>query len=125
MSTHNEKKNQSDTQAKNQSKKKPLKIVQSSQKKRIKVGDIKSYVIKASGRKNPVFYSYGDVEYDIDGWADVTRFLPNDFDLVFLRLKRERTIPGWINGQSFEGRKLKPDDVVLFWKRKEELDELT
>lgn len=114
MSNRKTTKNQSDT---------PPETTEISKKKRIKVGDIKSYKIKADGRKNPVFYSYAHVEYDIDGWADVEKYLPNDFDLVFLRLKRERTIPGWINGQFFEGRKLKPDDVVLFWKRKEELTE--
>lgn len=94
--------------------------------KRIKVGLIKKYiptVDKKTGRtkKMPVFYSYiKDVIYDIDGWADAKRFLPEDFDLVYLRLKRNRTIPGWINGLSWHGSRLKTNDEVLFWKRKEE-----
>lgn len=93
---------------------------------RIKVGVIKKYipvVDKKTGKRKkiPVFYSYlKDVIYDIDGWADAKKFLPEDFDLVYMRLKRKRKIPGWINGLSWHGSRLRPNDEVLFWKRKEE-----
>lgn len=91
----------------------------------VKVGDIKEHLSSENpetGRtkKTPVFFTYRDVQYDIDGWADCARYLPEDFDLVFMRLKREKTIPGWISGRSWSGLRLKNDDVVLFWKRKDE-----
>jgi len=90
---------------------------------RIQVGNIKEKTGSIDAktgkrRRSPVFYSYQDVEYDIDGWADTLRFLPEDFDLVFMRLKRDTTIPGWFNGSSWTGLRLKSDDKVVFWKRK-------
>lgn len=91
----------------------------------IKVGDLKEYLIginQISGRekRTPIYYSYKDVEYDIDGWADCARFLPDDYDFVFMRLLRNKTIAGWISGYTWTGLRLKQDDVVVFWKRKEE-----
>lgn len=91
----------------------------------IKVGDVKEYLSLGKTplgkkKKTPVFYTYRHVEYDLDGWADCARFLPEDFDLVFMRLKRDRIIPGWIAGKTWAGLRLKKEDVVLFWKRKEE-----
>jgi hypothetical protein len=91
----------------------------------IKVGNVKDYIITKNQntgyqKKTPVFYTYKDVEYDIDGWADCKRFLPDDYDLVFLRLFREKTIPGWISGSSWYGLRLKKEDSVTYWKRKED-----
>lgn len=91
----------------------------------LKVGNVKEYipiVNKKTGRKtkSTVFYTYKDVTYDSDGWADVTKYLPEDYDLVYLRLKRERTIPGWIFEKTWYALRLLKDDVVLFWKRKKE-----
>ena len=97
--------------------------IEDKKKMRIQVGDIKEKtgsIDEKTGkrRKSPVFYSYQDVEYDIDGWADASRFLPEDFDLVYMRLKRDKSIPGWFNGSSWTGLRLKSDDKVVFWKRK-------
>ena len=94
---------------------------------KVHVGYLKEYlqtVDETTGKvkKTPVYYTYRDVEYDIDGWADSKRFLPEDFDLVFMRLKREKTITGWVNGNTWDGLRLKDDDEVLFWKRNEERD---
>jgi hypothetical protein len=91
-----------------------------------KVGNIKEYyqvLNKKTGRfsRKPIYFTYKDIEYDIDGWADCKRFLPEDFDLVLMRLKREKTINGWISGLAWNGLRLKPDDEVLFWKRRLEL----
>jgi hypothetical protein len=92
----------------------------------IKVGAIKECIISTNpktGRpqKKKVLYTYRDVFFDIDGWADCKRYLPEDYDLVYMRLARERTIPGWISGTAWMGIKLKDDDIVKFWKRKEEV----
>jgi hypothetical protein len=92
--------------------------------KLVKVGNIKKYTISKEAntdkcRKTAVFYTYKDIQFDIDGWADSKRFLPDDFDLVYMRLKREKTVAGWIAGTIWIGLRLKPDDKVIAWKRKE------
>ena len=93
-----------------------------------KVGEIKekkSKINPITGKLNhiKVLYTYNDVEYDIDGWADCMKYLPADFDLVYLRLERERTIPGWISGTNWDAIRLKSTDKVLYWKRKMEAEE--
>lgn len=92
---------------------------------RIKVGDLKERTehtdIKTGKiKKKSVFYAYRDFQYDIDGWADSKRFLPADFDLVLMRLEREKIIPGWLSGICWNGLRLKPDDKIMFWKRRED-----
>jgi hypothetical protein len=94
-----------------------------------KVGYIKKYVIssyKPTGQKKkiPIFYTYKDIKFDIEGWANSKKFLPEDFDLVLLRLKREKIIPGWIIGMKWTGLRLKKDDEVMFWKKNEEEREI-
>jgi hypothetical protein len=84
----------------------------------MKVGSVKEYVHIGQTRQKAVFYTYQDVDYDLDGWADAKKCLPEDFDLVYMRLKRERTIPGWVNGTKWHGLRLKSDDEVVLWKRK-------
>jgi hypothetical protein len=105
--------------------KKNLPIKPSSSNKRIKVGDVKEYLTTKNSltgriKKTAVPFQYKDVEFDIDGWADCKRFLPDDYDLVLLKLSRGKTIPGWIAGSSWDGLKLKKEDTVLYWKKKEE-----
>jgi hypothetical protein len=89
----------------------------------IKVSDFKFFKITKNeetgkSKKTRIFYSYQDFEYDIEGWAESKKYLPDDFDLVYMRLEREKTIPGWINGSIWCGLRLKPQDKVIFWKRK-------
>ena len=62
--------------------------------------------------------TYKDVHCDIDGWADSSRFMPADFDLVYLKLEGKKSISGWSTGTSWDGLKLNKDDKVLYWKRK-------
>jgi hypothetical protein len=94
-------------------------------KPKIKVGNVKEYVYtqnKITGRTNkvPIPYVYKDVAYDIDGWADSEKYLPEDFDLVLMKLARGKTVPGWIGGTTWYGLRFKKDDAVLFWKRNPE-----
>jgi hypothetical protein len=89
----------------------------------IKVGDIRKHVTIKNPKlrrsyKRKIFYGYQDIPYDIDGWADGKKYLPEDFDLVYMRLKREKTIVGWINDTCWNGWRLKSDDEVVSWKRK-------
>lgn len=68
--------------------------------------------------KNPPKISYREVKFDEDGWADAEKWIPADYDLVFMKLKRGPTVSGWAYGNEFIGLRMKPKDVVLYWKRK-------
>lgn len=61
---------------------------------------------------------YRHVTYDEDGWADASKWLPADYDLVFMKTERGPTLPGWSYGNGFEGMRLKSTDKVLYWKHK-------
>jgi hypothetical protein len=81
-----------------------------------KVGRDKIQVLKDRS------FTYKDIIYDDDGWADARKYLPADFDLVHLRLKDGTpNLTGWHTGKEWEGLRIKEQDEVTFWKRK--LDE--
>lgn len=89
----------------------------------IKVGSVKEYIAKKDNKsgkmkKQEILYTYKDVKYDIDGWVDCNLFLPEDFDLVYMKVEGKKTIPGWISGSSWYGLRYKKEDVVKYWKRK-------
>ena len=82
----------------------------------IKVGNLIFDTKKNEERKA----NYRDVKYDADKWVDATKFLPADFDLVYLKVfGRERDVAGWINGDKWDGLNFKPEYKVLQWKRYE------
>lgn len=60
-------------------------------------------------------FAYGDVEFDSNKWADSSKFLPKDFDLCYCKMK-EKTLPGWFTGTSWDGLNIKPESKVLSWK---------
>lgn len=76
--------------------------------------------ISAKGKEVKKHYTYGHVIYEKDGWADPEKFLPEDFDMVWLNIKGKEPITGWINGKTWVGFRLKPLDKVLSWKKEEE-----
>jgi len=83
----------------------------------LKVGQM--YLFPDGRRK----YQYREVPFDIDGWALASRYLPADYDMMYMRCDDERTIPGWCNGTKWLGMRLR-DQKVIAWKRKpEEVDE--
>ncbi len=63
-------------------------------------------------------FSYRDVEYDEDGWVDATKYIPEECDLVILRMDDDRSLPGWWTGNGWDGLRIKRKDKVLYWKRK-------
>lgn len=77
--------------------------------------------IVVPNKAKPRKMTYKDVHFDFDGWADSSRFLPGDFDLVYLKIEGKKTISGWSTGTAWDGLKLEKDSNILFWKRK--LDE--
>jgi len=73
-----------------------------------------------SGKKKPKRMEYQHVEYDDWGWADPTKFLPADCDLVTLRLESGKEVHGWIVGNRWEGIRKSKKDGVVAWRRETE-----
>lgn len=68
--------------------------------------------------KESKIYSYHDVKYDDDGWADASKYLPLDFDLVYLKaVDRKEVIRGWHCHNVWDGYKLKDKEKILYWKK--------
>jgi len=65
-------------------------------------------------------FRYRDIEYVYDYWVDVNKFLPDDYDIVYLQLTDGRGVTGWLSGNTWEGLRLKPEDEIVLWKRKPE-----
>mgnify|MGYP003566104828 CR=1 FL=1 len=78
--------------------------------------------MKKVGREYPVVFSYDDVKKDMDGWVDAKKYLPADYDLVYMRREGKKTISGWTFGTNWEGLRLKDDDNILYWKKQVEKD---
>jgi hypothetical protein len=63
-------------------------------------------------------FAYRDIQFDPDGWADAKKFLPADYDLMFLKIKDKKSSCGWSVGTKWDGLKLNQDDEILYWKKK-------
>jgi hypothetical protein len=75
-----------------------------------------SYPVGDKRRK----FSYRDVHYDEDGWAETIWFLPGDFDLSWLQTDDGVILPGWHTGHHWDGLNFKSSYNIVRWKRKEE-----
>lgn len=75
--------------------------------------------LSSKGKKIRKPYSYESVEYEKDGWADPDKFLPEDGDMVLMKRIGKEPILGWVNGKTWIGFRLKPDDIVIGWKKEE------
>ena len=62
-------------------------------------------------------FTYNHVTFDKYRWADAEKYLPEDFDLVHMKLSSGKIIPGWSNGRVWEGIRLKPEHEVKAWRR--------
>lgn len=65
------------------------------------------------GQKTP---SYKYVDYDSNGFADASKFLPFPFDMCLLKMK-DKILSGWYTGKNWDGLNVKPTDNILSWKR--------
>ncbi len=70
-------------------------------------------------------FSYKDVVADEEGWIKAKDFLPPDYDLVLIKTSKDRIVAGWHTGHYWEGLKLPANQIVEYWKRREEEDEDT
>lgn len=70
------------------------------------------------GKERKVAYS--DIYYDFDKWADIDKFLPADFDLVYLKCHNyTEMLSGWCNGNSWDGLNVKKKHKITHWKKHE------
>lgn len=66
-------------------------------------------------------WRYADCRQNFQGWVDVTKFRPFPFDMTVSKVDRVgeaamQHVPCWWTGESWEGRKLKKEDKVKYWK---------
>ncbi len=82
-----------------------------------KVGlDVVKYEKNGEPKKRK--FSYQDVQYDEDKWVGAKKFLPADFDLLFMKTK-DKTYPGWSVGKKWDGLNVPENLEVLYWKRQD------
>lgn len=64
-------------------------------------------------------FSYADIDYETNKWVDASKFLPADFDLVYIKTpKRIKTIPAWSVGSNWDGLNIKIDEKITHWKKR-------
>lgn len=61
-------------------------------------------------------YSHANIKTDIEGWANVSEYLPEDFELVLLRNAEGTTYFGWYTGAEWDGLRTKMRKTT-HWKR--------
>ena len=64
---------------------------------------------------------YTGVEYDKDGLADASKYIPSDYDLVYLKTNFGNIKNGWWAGNEFFCRKLLDGEKVLKWKKNKDM----
>ena len=60
--------------------------------------------------------SYRDVEYGIDAWVDANKYLPADFELLYLKIDNS-IYCGWLNGTKWDGKMVNEKHKINYWKR--------
>lgn len=84
----------------------------------IHVGHVKEK-IRNGDKTKTIYYTYPDVKTEADGWVNPEKYLPADFDLVWLQTEKGKTYPGWYAGAGWDGRQYDRTDRIVRWKRKE------
>lgn len=64
-------------------------------------------------------FSYQMVTYEAGGWVDASKFLPRDYDLVYMKSK-DKIVIGWHGKNSWDGLKVPADFVPIYWKKHDE-----
>lgn len=64
------------------------------------------------------FLSYKMIKTDPGGWVDANLYLPLDYDLVYAKTDKEKTVVVWHASHRWDGLKYDPDSKVLYWKKK-------
>lgn len=82
-----------------------------------KMKDGRKYVRTFNGKFVFKKFTYPEVKYDPDGWADAAKYLPDKFDLVKVKIKNGGYKSAWHQGNAWEGYRIKPEDEILYWKK--------
>lgn len=64
-------------------------------------------------------FTYRHLKTDPDGWVDAKKYLPADYDLMYLKIKDKKSCSGWAVGTKWDGLHISSGDEILYWKRKE------
>lgn len=75
----------------------------------IKVGTTK--------RTEKRLYSYADIEKDPYGWVEANKYLPEDYDMCYLKTTEGRVKNGWYTMSFWDGLHINDKDIVQKWKR--------
>ena len=78
----------------------------------IKVGKIKPGEEKKK-------YKYTDSPGSGEKWLSVNDYLPKDYDLCNLKLAGGLRKTGWFYRDKWDGRRIKPEDVITEWQLQE------
>jgi len=63
-------------------------------------------------------FTYNDIKYEPGKWADASKYLPADYDLVFIKYPNQiKTKSAWCIGRKWDGLNIHPDQNVLYWKK--------
>jgi hypothetical protein len=71
---------------------------------------------KQYGLGSKRLFPYSLVEYGDNGWADANKYLPLEYDLVYVKLK-EKILMGWRSMGKWIGLRF-DNEPVYAWKRK-------
>ena len=72
------------------------------------------------------FFTYPMCEYDHQGFADATKYLPVDFDLCLLECEKDDlkfNVYGWHTGSGWDGFRYN-GEKVLRWKKKHSSEDI-
>lgn len=66
-------------------------------------------------------FTYVMMETDANGWVDVNNYLPEDYDLIYMKdAEGKRTVVGWLGANQWDGLNLPTNFKCKYWKRKED-----
>jgi len=77
--------------------------------------------VMRSGKETRSYMTYKDVPKDNDEWVDAYNYLPRLYDLVHLRMNDGSQSKGWRTDTRWDGRKFKPHQRIVAWKKAEEM----
>jgi len=61
-------------------------------------------------------FNYYNICFDSEGWANAQVYLPEPYELVYLKIGRRHKM-GWWDGKRWDGYRIKYKDKILYWKK--------
>jgi len=66
-------------------------------------------------------FRYTKVIYDQKGYAEAEHYIPEDFDMCYLKLDDGTIKKGWWGGFAWDGASVNKYDTITQWKRQNNL----